>query len=375
MQKMQKIGIISIAIFLIALIVFVVIYDSVIDTCVLKINGEKYDLEDFDNYLALIEFEQGQDVEAKDIYEQYVNIKLFHQKAEERGLALTEDEIKSLDENYESENVDKAKLEQIGFSKDKYMKYYQESLLASKFMEQSGEYYPMSEEEYLVNREQYVDMLKMYNYRVLQVSPDAVEEGAEEPSAEEKKQQAKTKIEAALEKLKNGEDFETVAKDNGTYRFVTTVSGGYSLINGQLESMPLLYLSEAVTNATLYAELIKLEPGNYTNIIEDGDGYVVAYLESVEETPSAEADARLKKDLNTMYAQQYVLGTTEIIRNTAKINNASNAKINVEVSNQDEDVVNENTDENEESVENTIDDTTENTTENEDNTNTEIVEE
>ena len=72
----------SIAIFLIALIVFVVIYDSVIDTCVLKINGEKYDLEDFDNYLALIEFEQGQDVEAKDIYEQYVNIKLFHQKAE-----------------------------------------------------------------------------------------------------------------------------------------------------------------------------------------------------------------------------------------------------------------------------------------------------
>ena len=375
MQKMQKIGIISIAIFLIALIVFVVIYDSVIDTCVLKINGEKYDLEDFDNYLALIEFEQGQDVEAKDIYEQYVNIKLFHQKAEERGLALTEDEIKSLDENYESENVDKAKLEQIGFSKDKYMKYYQESLLASKFMEQSGEYYPMSEEEYLVNREQYVDMLKMYNYRVLQVSPDAVEEGEEEPSAEEKKQQAKTKIDAALEKLKNGEDFETVAKDNGTYRFVKTVSGGYSVVNGQLESMPLLYLSEAVTNATLYAELIKLEPGNYTNIIEDGDGYVVAYLESVEETPSAEADARLKKDLNTMYAQQYVLGTTEIIRNTAKINNASNAKINVEVSNQDEDVVNENTDENEESVENTIDDTTENTTENEDNTNTEIVEE
>lgn len=372
MQKMQKIGIIAISVVLLALIVFVVIYDSAIDKCVLKINGEKYDLEDFDNYLALLEFEQGEDVSAKDVYEQYVNIKLFHQKAKEHGVILTEDEIKSLEENYESENVDKEKLEKIGFSKDKYMKYYQETLLASKFMEQSGEYYPMSEEEYLASREQYADMLKMYNYRVLQVLPDAVEEGSEEPSAEEKKQQAKTKIDAALEKLKNGEEFETVAQEYGTYRFVTTVSGAYSLVNGQLESMPLLYLSEAVTNATLYAELIKLEPGNYTNIIEDGDGYVVAYLESIDEEPSEEADERLKSDLNTMHAQQYVLGTTEIIRNTAKINSASNAKLNVEVSNQDKDAADENTNESEE---NTTDGTAENTTENEDNANTEIVEE
>lgn len=375
MQKMQKIGIIAISVVLLVLIIFVAIYDSAIDKCILKIDGVEYDLDDFNNYLALIEFEQGQDVEAKDIYEQYVNIKLFHQKAKERGTTLTEDEIKSLEDNYESENVDKEKLAQIGFSKDDYMKYYQETMLASKFMEEAGEFYPMSEEEYLANREQYLDMLKMYNYRVLQVAPDSVEEGEEEPSEEEKKQQAKSKIEAALEKIKGGEDFETVAQENGTYRFVTTVSGGYSLVNGQLESMPLLYLSEAITNSTLYNELVALEPGNYTNIIEEDNNYMVAYLESIDEEPTEEANDRLKSDLDTMYAQQVILSTTEIIRNTAKINSAPNAKINVEVSNEDEDTTNENVNENEENVENTTDNTTENATEEEANTNTEIVEE
>ncbi|MBR4110121.1 MAG: hypothetical protein IKK43_00275 [Clostridia bacterium] len=346
MQKMQKIGIIAIAIFLLALIVFVIIYDSAIDKCVLKIDGVKYDLEDFDNYITLLEFEQNEEVDPKEVYEQYVNIKLFHQKAKEHGVTLTDDEIKSLEDNYESENVDKEKLAKIGFTKDDYMNYYKETLLASKFIENSGEYYPMSEIEYAASREQYVDMLKMYNYRVLQVTPEQVEEGKEEISETERKQAAKVKMESSLERLKNGEDFETVAKENGTYRFVTTVSGGYSLVNGQTESMPLLYLNETVTNMTLYTELIALEPGNYTNIIEDGEGYVIAYLESIDETPSDEAEARLKKDLNTIYAQQYILGTTEVIRNTAKVKAASGIVVEKEVSDEQQNVATENVKEN-----------------------------
>ena len=58
-----------------------------------------------------------------------------------------------------------------------------------------------------------------------------------------------------------------------------------------------------------------------TTIIEDEDTYMFAKLESIDENPSEEAENRLKKDLNNIYAQQFVMANSEIIRNMSKIKN------------------------------------------------------
>lgn len=362
----KKIAIIVISIVLICLISFVAIYDSVGNTCVLKINGVEYNSEDFVKYLTLLEIEQGTEVKPSDIYDQYVNMKIFNQKAKENNVALTEDEVKSLVDNYNSEDFDKQKFLDAGINEEEYMKYYKEAMLASKFINAAGEYYPMAEADYLASREQYVDQMKMYNYRILQVNKaNTPAEGEEAKITEESKQAAKTKIEDALNRIKAGEEFETVSGEIGTYRFVSTINGGYSLVNGQIESWPLLYISEAMTNVDLFTELIKLNAGEYTSIIEDEDTYMFAKLETIEETPSEEAENRLKKDLNNLYAQQYILGSTEIIRNMSKIKNNDYTPVASNTTNNDEETKTE--DNNQETTET-------NTEEVADDTNTENVE-
>lgn len=317
MQKMQKIGIIAISIFLIVLIVFVLLYDSVIDKTILKINGEKYMTDDFNNFTCLLELEQGTNIDSKSAYDEYINTKLYYQKALNSGITLTEDEIKELDEYYESESVNKEALSALGIEKDEYMNYLKEASLATKFTNSLGEYYPISDEAYALYKSENAELLKMYNYRIMQISHEIPEDAEDTTVTEEIKQVTKSKIESVLERVKSGEDFETVAEEYGTLRIVQGLSGFQLINNGQLESMPLVYLSDE----SIYLEIKGINQGEYTNIIETADGYEFAKLESIDENLTEEADAKLRSDLNTINAQQYITGTTEIIEYYAKVKN------------------------------------------------------
>lgn len=322
MQKMQKIGIIVISVLLIGLIIFVALYDSVIDKTVLKINGEKYSIEDFNNYVRLVELEQGENLDIKEMYENYVNTKLYYKKALDYGIVLTEEELAEIDEHYESEEVNKEALAQLGYTKEEYIKYINESTLASKFANEAPDYYPISEEDYLAYKNQMADELKLYNYRILEVYNETPEENADGTVTDEIKQATKTKIEGAADRIKAGEDFETVAKDvNDTYRLISGLSGYTLGTNGQLESIPKMYLEYSVPYEALYVELVELEAGNYTSIIETSAGYAFAKLESVDDELNEESDAAIRNALNAENAENYILATTEIIRNEIKINN------------------------------------------------------
>lgn len=319
---MAKVLISAISTLLTVLIGFAVVYDTTIDKCILEIEGVKYQEEDFGKYYRLVELEQDsttEELNASDVYNQYVNVKIFLGEAQKYGITLTEDEKKDIEKKYESEDVDKNKLTELGISKEEYIRYYSEVMLASKFMQEAGTYYFMPEDDYLAYREQYSYGFKMYNYRILQVSAIPTSgDGEEKVVSNEDKQLARTKIEEALTKIKNGEDFEKIASEYGTYRIIVTADG-YTLANGQLETMSLLYLNEAVTNLQLYAELININAGEYTSIIEDDDSYLFAKLESIEEGLDEASEARLKKDINTSYAQRAIISNTEVIRNRTKI--------------------------------------------------------
>lgn len=318
MQKMQKIGIIVISVFLIGLIIFVALYDSVIDKTILKINGEKYTVEDFNNFANLVELDQGQEMDLKELYEEYVNRKLYCQKALDFGITLTEEELKTIDEHYESAEVNKETLAQLGFTKEVYVEYLKQATLATKFSNMAPDMYPITDEQYVEYKKELADQLEMYNYRILEVYNEVPEESEDKTITEEIKQATKAKIEGALDRIKNGEDFETVANEYDPTGLSQLIEG-YSV--GQVRSVPKMLLADTLQNEVLYSELLKLEAGNYTNIIETSNGYIVARLESVEPELNEEYDEAFRNALNAENAQQHILGTTEIIRNTGKIKN------------------------------------------------------
>lgn len=363
MIKLKKVFICIISVLLIATVMFVAVYDSAIDNCVLEIAGTKYEKDDFAKYYKLVEFEEGENAEldVSDIYEQYTTIKVYLQLAQQHNVTLTEEETKSIEEKYASESVDKTKLAATGITKEEYVKYYGEVMLASKFMQDAGKYYPMPETDYEVYKTQYSDGFKMYSYRILQVTPTPTEgDGEEKTLSEADKQLAKTKVEEALNKAKSGEDFEKIAEEYGSYRLVATLDG-YTLSNGQLEKMPLLYLSESVTNTQLYNELVELSAGEYTSIVEDGDSYLFAKLENIEEGLDEASEARLKSDINTMYAQNYIGGNTQIIRYLSRAKSAAkttNSKVTNDINNNNtgtkNDIPNENGSEVENNSENEV---------------------
>lgn len=367
MIKLKKVIVGVMTVLIIGIIMFAAVYDRAVDDCILKIGAEEYEKDDFVKYYKLVEFEEAseEELDVSDVYEQYITIKAYLQKANQYKLTLTEEETKSIEENYDSENVDKVKLTAIGITKEEYIRYYSEVMLASKFMQNAGTYYSMPETDYELYKAQYSDGFKMYSYRVLQVTPTATEgEGEEKTLSEADKELAKTNAETALEKVKNGEDFEEVAQEYGSYRLISTMEG-YALSNGQLETMPLLYLSESVTNADLYSELINLSAGECTNIIQDGDDYMFAKLESLEDGLDEASETRFKSDLNTMYAQSYIANNTQIIRYLSRAKKAVKAESNTSI--------NLNNQENENNV---VDDNnleSDNNTENEENINENLV--
>lgn len=346
MISLRKSVIICISILLVFLVGFVALYDISIDKCILEVEGVKYQEDDFAKYYKLVELENamsqsGEPLDVYDVYEQYVNIKIYLRQANQHGITLTEEEKKSIEENYDSENLDKNVLEEFGITKEEYIRYYIEVMLASKFIRDAGTYYQMPESDYPEYRDAYSDGFKMYNYRILQVSAvPTFGEDEEKTVSDEDRQLAKSKAEEALDKIKSGEDFEEIAGEYGSYRIVATIDG-YTISNGQLETMPLLYLNEAVENLDLYTELVSLSAGEYTSIIEEGDSYLFAKLESVEEGLDEASEARLRSDINTLYAQQFISSNTKVIKNLTKVKRVINDNVDQPIKSNNDSQLNE----------------------------------
>ena len=268
MEKKKVIALAVIAFLAVGLIIFAVLYDAVFDKCILEINGVRYTKDDFIEYLTLARTEDPT-ITTDDGFTQYEQIKVLYQEAEKRGLTLTEDEINNINAAYES--ADKEALEAAGITSEKYANLYKQTILARNVQTKLVEDYPMPDEVYEQYKQAYADYLKTYEYRVLQVSAQTVETEETNEAGEtvskgltdeqiaeleaQYKDEAKAKAEEALAKIQAGEDFEEVAKDYGSYRFISTLNG-YNIVNGSLESMPLLYLSNSMLDENLYNAIV-----------------------------------------------------------------------------------------------------------------------
>ena len=295
MDKKSLVIVIILGVILVGVIAAAFLYDGVFNTTVLEVNGVKYSQADYESYLKVYQYENGSEaVDKSAIYDNFVAYKLYSQYVDRYHVELpsgekvtepTEAEIAKLSEDY-------------NLSKEEYMRVKTELATVDYLFANLHNYWIVSEEEYNEHKQGNEDLFKMYDYRVLQVpveqpseesgdkSGDQISPSGENLTEEEKaqirKDTAKSRAVEALAKVKSGDKFEDVANEYGTMRIVIS-NGGYSIVNGNKESVSGLYLHESGLDANTITAITTMEKGEYSEIFENEGSFSFVYLEDIRD--------------------------------------------------------------------------------------------
>lgn len=319
MDKKSIIVVGILGVILLAIIGAVFIYDGKINTNIVEINGEKYSKSDFESYVKVWQYGNGSTpVDMDTMFSNYQVYKLYSQYVEKYNIELPSGEqVSGLTD------ADKAKLEKdYNLSESEYMRVQTEISKVDYLFANLQEYWIVSDEEYNTHQAGNEDKFKMYDYRVMQVAVEAAPEKSGDVSGEEsgdisgdtseqaRKDAAKSKAVTALAKVKSGDKFEDVAKEYGTTR-ITYTNGGYSIVNGTLETISGLYMESYLWDANIIKALQTLKPGEYSEIYESDSSYLFVYLEKIREGLD-ESDANAFK---RQIGNEHIQGSAVIVPN------------------------------------------------------------
>ena len=119
MDKKSLIVVIAVGVLLIGIITAVFLYDGVFNTDIAEINGVKYSKDDFESYLKVWQYENGDTpVELGTMYENFLAYKLYSQYVDRYHV-----ELPSGDEVTKPSEADITKLsEDYNLSESEYMR-------------------------------------------------------------------------------------------------------------------------------------------------------------------------------------------------------------------------------------------------------------
>lgn len=326
MDKKQLGVVIALGVILLGIIIAVFVYDAKLNTSILEVNGIKYDVSDFESYLKVWQYENGEEpIDIDSMFSTYKLYKLYSQYAEKYHVKLSsENEVKALTD---SEITKLA--EDYALTESEYMRVKEEMALVDELYANLQDYYIISDEEYNEHKEGNEDKFKMYDYRVMQIAVEEAEETsgdtlsgdtisgdvnsgdmsgdisgdtASDNGEQARKDVAMSKAVEALAKVKSGDSFEEVAKEYGTYRFVYTPSG-YNVVNGTLETVSGLYMEQYVWDTNIIEALTTLQKGEYSQIYEGDSAYTFVYLEDVREGLDETNDNLYKREIGNEHIQ------------------------------------------------------------------------
>lgn len=337
MDKKTGIIVSILAVIVIALVGVAIFVDSN-DPYIVTINDVKYEKEGFENYykiryveeLEALENEQttpedrenadseqtasadGENADNKqptevdkealkeEAFNEYTYALLLNQIAAEKGYKADANLVTEIEGIYDAESFDKEKLTELGITREIYVSTKVMSRKADDFYSRLDEFYSMSDEEVEEYMELAKEDLKGYDFRMMQF---AITKNEEDGTTNKEEVLAKAKD--ILEKVKAGEDFEKLAKDNATMRFVIWDSE-LKQINGELESVDKPYLQGYLSDEKLYNALTALKAGECTELIESEQNVTFMKLEAIKDGVAEETKEAMKKEL---YKNQ---GMTEI---------------------------------------------------------------
>lgn len=320
MDKKSIGTVVAIGIILLGIIIAVFVYDGAVNTTIVDVNGTKYDKSDFESYLKVWQYENGDTaVDMDEKFETYKVYKLYTQYTD-----LYDIELPSGEKVTELTDTEKTKVEtEYNLSESEYMRVKTEIAEVDYLFNNLQDYWIVSDEEYKEHQTGNEDMFKTYDYRVMQVPVKAAEEKSGDVSGESlsgdvsgdnseeaRKIEAKSRAVEALAKVKSGDSFEEVAKEYGTSRIVYTPAG-YSVINGTLESISGLYMEDYLWEENVIKALKTLNKGEYSEIYENEGSYMFVYLEDIRDGLD-KAEANLYK---RQIANEHIQGEARIVDN------------------------------------------------------------
>ena len=339
MDKKQLITVSVLGALIVALVCFVVFSsentERLTKNQLLRIEDTIYELSQVEKFVYITNEKTGDidkvlsEEERENIFNEFVASKLYSTVATKKSILFPEEELTRAKEDYarKSETFQK-----YGVTEEDYLEYAEDDYKKMQLSSNFGTYYKLPDEYYQEFVNFYSgDELTTYSYRLMNfryevpesgeeasaaadVSGDAVEhEGhdhEEEKEPEEDRTQATVlaKAQTALAAVKSGDDFETVAKEysDGSY---TIHQNGIKFFNGEIQYAIQPVLESKLGDSELYEAIKKLQPGEYTDIIEIADSttYYFLKLENIEEGFVGEAAEEVKDQLLYEYQQTLMM--------------------------------------------------------------------
>lgn len=287
MDKKSIAVVVVLGVILIGIVIATFVYDAKINTSIVEINGVKYSKDDFESYLKVWQYENGEEpVDMDTMFSNYQVYKLYSQYVDKYKIELPSGEqIEALTEE------DKTKLQNdYALAENEYRRVKTEIAKVDYLYSNLPSYWKVSDEDYEEHKGENADKFKMYDYRVMQVAVESAPETSGDVSGDvsgdngeqARKDAAMAKAVEALAKVKSGDSFEEVAKEYGTNR-ITYTNGGYTIVNGSLETVSGLYMEDYLWDENIIKALQTLNKGEYSEIFENENSYTFVYLEDVRE--------------------------------------------------------------------------------------------
>lgn len=346
MDKKQLITVSALGALIVALVCFVVFSSESTERLtknqVLRIADEIYEVEDVEKYLRIASSESGDinatysDLEKGSYYESiYQPRKAYSSVADEKKILFPEEELNKAKEDFTKKSNEFA---QYGISENDYIEYREDQYKEENLNNNFTTYFQLPDEDYNEMISGYSgDELKTYTFRLMKFSyeepvsgesGDILESGdivADEHEGhnhsgdelEEKEDRSKAtmliKAQTALEAVKSGDDFETVAKEYADMDYIIN-ENGFKMINGEVLTQVVPIIQNQMSFATgsllvppeVFEKMKTCEIGGYTEIIEasDASGYYFAKVEKVEDGFVGEADKEFRSVLLSSLQQE-----------------------------------------------------------------------
>ncbi len=249
------------------------------------------------NYLA--QFKESKDNDDKikqEVISYMIDNEVVYQQAQKEKIKVTDDEVnqkysqieKMLDTNQEYKKL----LDDAGVDEDYLKETIKKDLAVQKYRENFEQDLKVTDKEVEKYYKEHKDDFKEESVEAYHILVSTLDDN-NKPVDDSKKEELKSKAESLLKEIKNGGDFEKIAKENSDDKS-SGKKGGY-----------LGYFTKDSKNAQFTKESFKLEKGQVSNVFETPFGYEIVKVTNKKTEQKSLEDSR-EEIVNRILADKYL---------------------------------------------------------------------
>ena len=249
------------------------------------------------NYLA--QFKESKDNDDKikqEVISYMIDNEVVYQQAQKEKIKVTDDEVnqkysqieKMLDTNQEYKKL----LDDAGVDEDYLKETIKKDLAVQKYRENFEQDLKVTDKEVEKYYKEHKDDFKEESVEAYHILVSTLDDN-NKPVDDSKKEELKSKAESLLKEIKNGGDFEKIAKENSDDKS-SGKKGGY-----------LGYFTKDSKNTQFTKEAFKLEKGQVSDVFETPFGYEIVKVTNKKTEQKSLEDSR-EEIVNRILADKYL---------------------------------------------------------------------